>query len=673
MAHHWPVIVGINQYQSLQPLLFAQFDAIELKDFLVNDAGLDPQQCSLLTDIAPMVYQGAAFPTREVILQRLQQSCERANENDTVWFFFSGYGMHWQGKDYLLPIDADPTRLEQTAISIEAIIALLHRSSARQRLLMLDMNRSQSALPNQRLGVPTMELAKQHEIPLLLSCRTNQFSQETLAVRHGLFTEAILEGLRFHGCLTLSQLAAYLNDRLPELCQHHFRPEQNPVSVIPTQQQFVMLVPPQAAGHMNAAPATAAPSTYDNADVIPGPISTAPVDTSVQSNGMGPPPADVVPGRVAITPGDPVDIPEPESEPESESAPVPAAAAEAEDGVPDAAESAGVGWQRWLLVGAGMLLLGVLLRNQSTFLGTRQPQADQPSAVESVESPSPQGEASPPPPPDAETATEPMGQENAPVGEPLFPVPDGGLDAQAAFEQARTAVDQRRFGEALNWLNQIPADQRPEGYTALQEQAQAGYDAAARGGAAVLESARQMIEPVSASRFNDAIEEARQVSVGDELYDQAQADIARWSRVILDLAQGRAANGDFDDAIAAANLVPADQADIHAQAQTEIQKWQQQIINRQILQDAQARPQPDQATSFEEAIELVQQIPPGTPEYDTAQQRIDQWSQDILVIARARAADGQLPGAIAAAELVPPDTSAYAQAQEEIGRWQGQL
>ena len=90
------------------------------------------------------------------------------------------------------------------------------------------------------------------------------------------------------------------------------------------------------------------------------------------------------------------------------------------------------------------------------------------------------------------------------------------------------------------------------------------------------------------------------------------------------------------------------------------------------MQDAQARLQPDQATSFEEAIVLVQQIPPGTPEYDAAQQRIDQWSQDILVIARARAADGQLPGAIAAAELVPPGTSAYDQAQEEIVRWQGQ-
>ncbi len=116
MSSHWPVIVGINQYQFLQPLLFAQFDAVELKDFLVNEVGLPPQQCSLLTDISPMVYQGAAFPTREVILQRLQQTCERAAAEDTVWFFFSGYGVHWQGQDYLLPIDGDPDNIVKTGI-----------------------------------------------------------------------------------------------------------------------------------------------------------------------------------------------------------------------------------------------------------------------------------------------------------------------------------------------------------------------------------------------------------------------------------------------------------------------------------------------------------------------------------------------------------------------------
>ena len=67
MASHWPIIVGINQYQQLQPLMYAQFDAIELRDFLVQEAGLASESCALLTDVSPVVYQGAAFPSREVL------------------------------------------------------------------------------------------------------------------------------------------------------------------------------------------------------------------------------------------------------------------------------------------------------------------------------------------------------------------------------------------------------------------------------------------------------------------------------------------------------------------------------------------------------------------------------------------------------------------------------
>jgi uncharacterized caspase-like protein len=672
MASHWPLIIGINQYQALQPLLFAQFDALELKDFLVNEAGLPPQQCSLLTDISPMVYQGAAFPTREVILQRFQQVSEQAGIEDTIWFFFSGYGVHWQGHDYLLPIDGDPSRIAETGIAIQAVFDLLQRSAARQRLLVLDMNRSQSALPNQRLGVRTMELAKQLDIPLLLSCRPNQFSQETLAVRHGLFTEAILEGLRFHGCLTLSQLAAYLHARVPELCQHHFRPEQNPVSVIPTEQQFLMLVPPEAVSQMAVA---TAPNQGIGSNAVTalrnqtGTVSEAPSPGYGRGAWAGITPAPTSPpydGHAGVQEFPSDTIREAGTVETVNQTANPESLDRSDDG---SRATTAIRWPLWLLIAAAVLLLGVLLRNQSTFLGNRQTAQGNGTAVEAIGA---DGSPSTEVPPAAEDGATPPIQDQVP-GEPLFPIQGGGgVEPQMALEQARAALDQRRFGEALNWLSQIPEDQRPEDFVTLQERAQAGYDNTSRTGEEILSSARQIIEPLSASLFNDAIEEARQVPAGDPVYDQAQIEIARWSQVILDLAQGRAARGDFDAAIAAATLVPQDQGEVYNQAQSLIQQWQQQQVNRQLLQEAQAQLQPDQATSFEAAIQLAQQVPPNTPEYDVSQERIDQWSEDILVIARARAADGQLPGAIAAAELVPPGTSAYDQAQEEIQRWQAQ-
>ncbi|HIK44858.1 MAG TPA: caspase family protein [Leptolyngbyaceae cyanobacterium M65_K2018_010] len=666
MATHWPVVVGINQYQFLQPLMYAQFDALELKDFLVEEAGLPAAQCALLTDVSPMLYEGSAFPGREVILQRLSQTVELAQPEDTIWFFFSGYGVHYEGQDYLLPIDADPSRIAQTGILVETLFKVLSQGKMSQALVILDMNRPQAALSAARLGQQSLELAKGFSIPLLLSCRPDEFSQETLAVRHGLFSEAMIEGLRFHGCLTLSQLVDYLTRRVPELCRFHFRPEQHPVAAIPPEQKFMLLVPPSAAGLLPSQelPYTGGPMTLvPPLEAIPTPTVGADslavvgeeADSTVASDGSG----SEVPSELPPMGFEPPTLPSPTVPPPP--TPAPAKEAEAAVSIPRPTEGIGrvAGWQWSLVAAAGLLLLGLLAQNRTVLWGNGSPTPEVPEvAASDAEAPP---AANPEPSSEASSAPE----DNAPA---LFP--GRTMDPAAALEQARRALAEKKFGAALTWLSQIPEDQRPEDYATLLAQAQAGYDSTTVTGEAVLSEARRLVEPLSASLFNDAIEQARQVPIGDPLYEQAQADILRWSQVILDLAEGRAAAGNFDGAIAAARLVPEDQPEVYAQAQTQIQRWQQRQVNRQLLQQAQALLQPDQATSFKDAIALVQQIPPDYPEYAVAQERIDQWSQDILVIARARAAAGDVAGAIAAAEKVPVATSAYDQAQQEIQRWQ---
>ncbi|MEM7649190.1 MAG: peptidase C14, partial [Cyanobacteria bacterium P01_A01_bin.70] len=158
----------------------------------------------------------------------------------------------------------------------------------------------------------------------------------------------------------------------------------------------------------------------------------------------------------------------------------------------------------------------------------------------------------------------------------------------------------------------------------------------------------------------------------DPFYDQAQADIARWGQVILDLAEGRAASGDINGAIAAARLVPTDQPQVAEAAAQRIATWESQIGNQDLIRQAQNSLQPGQASSFNNAIRSLQAIMPDQPGYVAAQDQINQWSGDILAISRARAAQGDLGGAIAAAELVPEGTAAFEQARQEIERWQGQ-
>ena len=239
--------------------------------------------------------------------------------------------------------------------------------------------------------------------------------------------------------------------------------------------------------------------------------------------------------------------------------------------------------------------------------------------------------------------------------------------------RAEIALAESRYGEARDWLALVPPEAQTRAYQQLEQEVQGEAVAIAERNQALLDEARRMLQPTSASVFNDAIEAARQIPAGDPFYEQAQVNIERWSWVILDMAVGRASVGNIEGAIAAAQLVPEDQAAVQDQAQRHILRWQQQLANRQLIQQADALIQPGQASTFQDGLNLLRSITPDQPEYRTAQGRINQWSEDILVIARARAAQGRFADAIAAAQLVPPGTNSHEPAQAEITRWQSQL
>ena len=91
------------------------------------------------------------------------------------------------------------------------------------------------------------------------------------------------------------------------------------------------------------------------------------------------------------------------------------------------------------------------------------------------------------------------------------------------------------------------------------------------------DSGRIHLENNQASTFNRAISKAREIQPDSPFFQQAQADIIRWSEVILDIAYGRASEGNLAGAIAAAKLVPQNDSStkLIAQAATEaIQTWQ---------------------------------------------------------------------------------------------------
>ncbi len=192
----------------------------------------------------------------------------------------------------------------------------------------------------------------------------------------------------------------------------------------------------------------------------------------------------------------------------------------------------------------------------------------------------------------------------------------------------------------------------------------------------LLHRARIYLQSNQASGFNRAIREAQKVEPNSPFYQEARADIARWSEVILDIAQGRAKQGSFAAAIAAARLIPQDEPSVRAiaqQANEAIEQWklqaQQQQPNQTLLVAAKRLINPTKASSYNRAIATLRKISPGEPGYREAQELIIQWSQQIYLIANSRAAKGNFQQAVQTAALVPPDAPYYQAASAAIAKW----
>ena len=234
MATQTCISIGINQYQSLPALGYGLADAVAIEQFFVDAAGWSPSQCLLMTDTSPHHNDQSTYPDRSNIQHWLQQwSWDTLHHGDLVWFFFSGCGISFEGEDYLIPIDGDVEDLPNTCISIRQLYQQFNDIGV-NALVFLDANRSIHLPLSSGIGNITTKLAQDYQIPTFLSCQSHESSHEDAGLGHGLFTTALLEALNYHPDLNLGTIDTYLTSRLAELSEHHWKPLQTPVAIVPT-------------------------------------------------------------------------------------------------------------------------------------------------------------------------------------------------------------------------------------------------------------------------------------------------------------------------------------------------------------------------------------------------------------------------------------------------------
>ena len=253
MAKNWAIAIGINQYDNLQPLSYAQQDAAAMRDYFLNEAGFE--QVYYFAEDAPAIELDYGPPFKPLpTFAKLERFLDIRFENqdflgsgDNFWFFFAGHGKRHNNRDYLLPSDVNPRNLERTAIAITTLTENLRRSGADNVILLLDACRSQDEGDRDGEGIG---IEKQRGVVTLFSCSPNERSYEIDQLQHGSFTHTLLQGLRIQGegnCATVERLDQHLRYQVPEVNRRYKKPHQTPyTNAEPIAKRHLILLPKNA-------------------------------------------------------------------------------------------------------------------------------------------------------------------------------------------------------------------------------------------------------------------------------------------------------------------------------------------------------------------------------------------------------------------------------------------
>lgn len=544
----WAIVVGLNHYQHFQPLSCAQQDAQAVHHYLIHDLGFQAERCLLLTDTSPPIWGQPTQPTRVNLLSWIELFTKNyLHPDDLVWFFFSGYGVVQEGKDYLVPGDGDPTNIASTCLAVSVILdrfkAVLSQGSL---LLLLDMSRSQRAVdPRQGVGSQTAQVAHQLGVPTLLSCQPGQLSHEVSSLGHGLFTLALLEGWRYQPGTSIAALTQFLGDRLPELCQHYWQPLQRPLLICPLEKLHQPLLPvasvtsvehTDAFQHQATSPIASAPAEGIPLSGQPTVLQSAAI-SATQLHDFHPAPDSLAPTRP------PIEATTPSAQPDAVMrSPAPEKPEEETD--PRRWRSVWV----WGSLISLVLAAGVLGRNWASLWSPAQFMASASNSLGTGAAPT-------------AVPTPPIVPTQAPTDTTPLP-PSAGSNSQPSGATNPPPVE--ATGSPAPIANPTPASPTTLDFSPPESKL---------AGPVILDRAKKMVQSDQATPYRDAIDEAKKIAPEDTIYPDAKAAIQDWSQTIFDIAQRRASQQQIDIAILAADKVPQDNPQLYAQARSAIAQW----------------------------------------------------------------------------------------------------
>jgi Caspase domain len=179
--------------------------------------------------------QPVAQTGRSQILKALGAACRQTKGVETLLLYFSGHGLHYNGRDYLIPGDADvgdPKLLEDLLVSTD-LSRFLDDCNAQLILLVVDACREGVKLEGKAIGLTSwgrgeIRKAANRQFAVIFSCDSGQYSRFVPGEDgFSLFTAALAEVLEpGHVAQTLGEVVSATENRLQELCREHGKQTQ---------------------------------------------------------------------------------------------------------------------------------------------------------------------------------------------------------------------------------------------------------------------------------------------------------------------------------------------------------------------------------------------------------------------------------------------------------------
>ena len=196
-----------------------------------------------------------------------------------------------------------------------------------------------------------------------------------------------------------------------------------------------------------------------------------------------------------------------------------------------------------------------------------------------------------------------------------------------------------------------------------------------------LDRAIELARGGTVAAYQSAIAEINRIGRGRALYGEAQDQASQWDRDIqriedapyLDEAQEYADVGRYPQAIAVAQRISPGRV-LYGEAQDQIADWRLEIQGESNLEQARglSSSSVNNPESLTAAIRTADRVPTQAPQRAEADEEIERWSTQLLQIALERSGY-DLRGAIEVAEQVPPGSIAYEDAQAYIRTWRSQI